>query len=168
MVGGIAVPISLESLFLESGKEKDLKFNFDMSDVCVNTAKPFVSDVAVELKLKSFESFVLFSAKVSYDFSYPCDRCAEVFDTHYECEFEHKVVNELNDEDKEYILADNFNISPEDIIKEDILLSLPSKILCKSDCKGLCPQCGTNLNNSKCDCKSTYIDPRLEVLKQLL
>ena len=49
-----------------------------------------------------------------------------------------------------------------------ILLSLPQVILCRQDCDGLCPKCGTNLNVNKCDCKNEgSYDPRLAVLQQL-
>ncbi|MGB9809870.1 MAG: YceD family protein, partial [Caldanaerobacter sp.] len=49
-----------------------------------------------------------------------------------------------------------------------VILSLPMKFLCKEDCKGLCPICGTNLNYGSCSCKREDIDPRLEVLSKLL
>jgi uncharacterized protein len=41
------------------------------------------------------------------------------------------------------------------------------KPLCTTACKGLCPQCGTNLNTGRCDCTAKWIDPRLEALKNL-
>jgi uncharacterized protein len=43
-----------------------------------------------------------------------------------------------------------------------------STALCREDCKGICPQCGKNLNLGPCDCKVENVDPRLEILKQLL
>ena len=59
----------------------------------------------------------------------------------------------------------HFNLDP--LVTEDIFLSLPTKILCSEDCKGLCPKCGVNLNLGKCSCKKE-IDPRLAALKELL
>ncbi|MGD0796116.1 MAG: DUF177 domain-containing protein [Acidobacteriaceae bacterium] len=43
----------------------------------------------------------------------------------------------------------------EDVVREQVLLSLPSRTLCKEDCKGLCPRCGQNLNQQTCNCKPT-------------
>jgi uncharacterized protein len=43
----------------------------------------------------------------------------------------------------------------EDVVREQVLLSLPSRILCKADCKGLCPRCGQNLNLAPCNCDTT-------------
>lgn len=55
----------------------------------------------------------------------------------------------------------------EELILSDILLELPTKLLCKEDCKGLCPHCGCNLNHQSCDCNKAYHDPRWDVLNTL-
>jgi uncharacterized protein len=55
----------------------------------------------------------------------------------------------------------------EDVLKEQILLALPPKQLCKVDCKGLCPQCGKNLNLESCDCVITMPDPRWSALEDI-
>ena len=52
----------------------------------------------------------------------------------------------------------------EDVAKEQVLLSLPMKIVCRSDCSGLCPQCGCNLNREACGCASRRMDSRWEGL----
>lgn len=52
----------------------------------------------------------------------------------------------------------------EDVAKEQVLLSLPMKIICRTDCRGLCPVCGTNLNHEACDCVQPT-DSRWEKLK---
>jgi uncharacterized protein len=54
-----------------------------------------------------------------------------------------------------------------DVIKEQVLLSLPVKPLCKEDCSGLCPQCGQNLNQGSCDCTQARSDPRWSALEGL-
>ncbi len=53
------------------------------------------------------------------------------------------------------------------LIMEQFQLALPMKPLCDEACKGLCPQCGTNLNTDSCGCTQEWIDPRLEALKKL-
>ena len=53
-------------------------------------------------------------------------------------------------------------------IREQILLAMPIQTLCRPDCKGLCNQCGSNLNLGPCGCDSADIDPRLAALKSLL
>ncbi len=53
------------------------------------------------------------------------------------------------------------------LVREELLLALPSPPLCRATCKGLCAQCGVNLNAELCDCRSGWNDPRLAVLSGL-
>ena len=50
-------------------------------------------------------------------------------------------------------------------IEESIYTLIPTKILCREDCRGLCPNCGADLNEGECSCKNEDIDPRLEALR---
>lgn len=55
----------------------------------------------------------------------------------------------------------------EDVLKEQVLLALPVKQICSTECKGLCPQCGRNLNVEDCDCVTTMSDPRWAALEDI-
>jgi len=55
----------------------------------------------------------------------------------------------------------------EDVLREQVLLALPLKITCREDCKGLCPQCGKNLNQEQCSCSTEVADPRWDALKEV-
>jgi uncharacterized protein len=55
----------------------------------------------------------------------------------------------------------------EDVLREQVLLALPLKITCRADCKGLCPQCGKNLNQEQCSCSTEVEDPRWAALKDV-
>lgn len=55
----------------------------------------------------------------------------------------------------------------EDVLREQVLLSLPARTLCRQDCKGLCPRCGRNLNNEPCVCEDNSSDPRWSALSDL-
>ncbi len=55
----------------------------------------------------------------------------------------------------------------EDVVREQVLLSLPSRTLCSEDCKGLCPRCGQNLNSGTCNCNASGSDPRWHALQGL-
>ena len=55
----------------------------------------------------------------------------------------------------------------DEVVVTDLLLALPTKHLCREDCRGLCPHCGKNLNEGECGCRPD-VDPRLAVLEQLL
>ena len=55
----------------------------------------------------------------------------------------------------------------EDALREQVLLALPLKMICREDCKGLCPQCGKNWNESACSCTTPVQDPRWSGLKEI-
>jgi uncharacterized protein len=55
----------------------------------------------------------------------------------------------------------------EDAVREQVLLAVPLKVICREDCKGLCPHCGTNLNVERCSCADPIEDPRWTALKDL-
>lgn len=55
----------------------------------------------------------------------------------------------------------------QDVLREQVLLSVPLRMLCTEQCKGLCPHCGKNLNVEGCSCESRPADPRWDALKDL-
>jgi uncharacterized protein len=59
------------------------------------------------------------------------------------------------------------SLALEDVLREQVLLSLPVRTLCKEDCKGLCPRCGSNRNTQPCTCDEGPNDPRWEALAGL-
>lgn len=54
----------------------------------------------------------------------------------------------------------------DEAVREALLLHMPMKPVCAPDCRGLCPQCGTNLNEAACGCEPETVDPRLAVLRE--
>ena len=54
-----------------------------------------------------------------------------------------------------------------DVVCEQVMLWLPVRSLCSSSCKGICPVCGANRNRTKCDCRSAFVDPRWNALREL-
>jgi uncharacterized protein len=55
----------------------------------------------------------------------------------------------------------------EDVLREQVLLALPARTLCREDCKGICPRCGANRNNDPCSCDGAPADPRWSALGDL-
>jgi DUF177 domain-containing protein len=65
-------------------------------------------------------------------------------------------------------IGDDVHLDLTPVVREDFLVSIPIRALCRPDCKGLCPQCGSDWNEGPCDCRDDEIDPRLAVLAELL
>jgi uncharacterized protein len=75
---------------------------------------------------------------------------------------------EVRDEDINTAFYRDGSIDLAELLHEQFYLLLPMKPLCRVDCKGLCPMCGTNQNVTTCACETRWVDPRLEGLKALL
>ena len=105
-----------------------------------------------------------------------CARCAEDFaapsDRHFRMVLAPKSIGfdsdkDLRDEDLEFSLYDGDQIDLSPLVREQYLLSLPTRPLCGEDCRGLCPKCGINLNNGECSCSEETADPRFAPLRNL-
>lgn len=64
-----------------------------------------------------------------------------------------------------YYVGDGLEL--DDVLREQLLLAIPLKTVCREECKGLCPHCGKNLNVEACSCKPEISDPRWDALKKL-
>jgi DUF177 domain-containing protein len=73
----------------------------------------------------------------------------------------------LNLDDTEIGFFEGDGLFLADVLAEQVNLSLPMKVICSSDCRGLCPHCGANLNNEECRCEKNGSDPRLAPLARL-
>jgi uncharacterized protein len=107
-----------------------------------------------------------------------CSRCLEPFEIPVDASFELRYVphSENAGEDEREIEEDDLTtafykdgvLDIGDLVREQVQLVLPMKPLCSDACRGLCPQCGTNLNRTECGCAPAWEDPRLAPLKSLL
>ena len=107
----------------------------------------------------------------------PCSRCLEPFTIDVDAPFDLRYQphaeaqgpseREVAAGDMDTAFYENDEIDLGQLMGEQFYLSLPMKPLCKDDCKGLCSNCGTNLNKATCDCKIQWEDPRLAALRAL-
>ncbi|MGE5362071.1 MAG: YceD family protein [Bacteroidales bacterium] len=107
-----------------------------------------------------------------------CGRCVEPFtlpvnshfDLHYLPHSENRGEGEreIEQNDLETAFYRDETLDLAELMQEQFYLVLPMKPLCRDECKGLCPHCGTNLNTGSCACKAEWVDPRLDVLRTLI
>ena len=107
-----------------------------------------------------------------------CGRCLEPFEVPVDSAFELRYVPataNTGEEDAEVAEDDlttayykDETLDLGELMHEQFVLALPMKPLCSDACKGLCPECGTNLNKRTCECKPAWKDPRLEALQGIL
>lgn len=123
--------------------------------------------------IRNFGGTLELEAKAHASLIMTCDRCADEYKTEFDFsisesfkETEDFTEDEENQNpDINYFSGDTLDI--ENIVYTALVLSLPSKHLCKEDCKGLCTECGTNLNIAECTCDVRSTDPRFDILDSL-
>jgi uncharacterized protein len=104
-----------------------------------------------------------------------CGRCLEAFQLPVDAAFDLRYLpaaqmrteaeREVQDEDLDTSYYRDDQIDLNELLREQFYLQLPMKPLCREDCRGLCPQCGTNLNTATCGCAAGWDDPRLASLR---
>ena len=161
--------LQCRSLFMGEVKSLPIDTELDFSQVEYQGICPITEPVRVVGTITVSAGVVQLKARAAFVFHGRCDRCLSAFERAYEVPLEHILVATLEDEENdEYILLDQYQLDLADLTLADILLELPYKSLCHEDCRGLCPMCGKNLNEGLCGCTRKSVDPRLDVLRQLL
>lgn len=159
--------LDLESVFNTEGLSKEFEYELDLSEEEVSGSKPFTSPVKVSGCVSNSTDIVELKAKADFVLELDCDRCAKPIKSELSIKINHTLVTSLNDEtNDELVLVNELRFDLDELVTEDIFLSLPVKFLCKEDCKGICSSCGKDLNQGECGCKKE-VDPRWAALNQL-
>ena len=128
-----------------------------------------------EISRNGFQTAI--AGKIEARYEVDCSRCLEpvnvslpldfqiefVDSEHFGSEGEHEI-------DPKNLSADSLatdHLDLHDVVREQLLLNLPERLVCREDCKGLCEVCGTNRNAKDCNCNSEEVDPRWSALKNL-
>jgi uncharacterized protein len=126
-----------------------------------------LSYVRGPLRLTRSKEGVLVQGKLHVGVNGECARCVDDLERHLEI-----VIEELYAypprPDSEFNLVDDGILDLAPLLREEALIALTVVELCRPDCKGLCPTCGTNWNDATCSCDDEVIDPRMAKLKELL
>ena len=100
------------------------------------------SPLTIDAHLENIENVVVAQVHVKVDHGYLCARCLEDFER-----------EEISDYHFDFPLEEGLEyIDLGEEIRQEMILANPARILCKDDCKGICPSCGANLNVEKCKC----------------
>lgn len=109
------------------------------------------------------------TGKADFTFRAYCDRCLSETQIIMALEFERIVASSgAEDEEADDLgFMDGCHLDTEAFMHNEILVNWPAKILCRDDCKGLCPKCGQNLNTGDCGCDTFVPDPRMAVIQDI-
>ncbi len=162
--------LDLSPVINYEGKVLEIETQLDFCDQ--DTGITFLTPVKVSGQIVNIGGSLELSACLSTKILYSCDRCCEEFEQDFECPVKEVLKKETQDleqkDDSDAIYFQGSKIDFAEIVLNSIIVSLPSKILCKDDCQGLCEKCGKNLNLGDCDCDTRIADPRFDVLDKLL
>lgn len=163
------VILTISQIIGKTGETMEVSFSENVENtMAYPDVVCFSEPVVIKGVLTNTKKGILFEADGNTEVIYLCSRCLEKV----------KVpvlfhINEMfypsgsveNEKEAETFCDDEIDLT--DVIQRSILENLPMKVVCKEECKGLCPKCGKNLNEGDCDCSDTQFDPRLESLRTL-
>jgi uncharacterized protein len=122
------------------------------------------------VRVTRIQAGLLAQGAIKSQLAQECVRCLEPFEFPITLELEEtfRLPNTGPKENTPYAVSEGGWLDLTPLLREQAWLAIPMKPLCAPKCKGLCPECGTNLNLESCTCEKTRVDPRLAVLKDLL
>jgi uncharacterized protein len=148
---------------------------FDPPDPDYRVAAPV--EVAMDVEKAGADVFRV-TGRAATRLELDCGRCLEAFEVPVAADFELRYVphtantgegeREVEEDDLTTAFYREGMLDIIDLLREQFQLALPMKPLCTEACRGLCPECGANLNRTECGCAPVWDDPRLAPLKGLL
>ncbi|HEX3087027.1 MAG TPA: YceD family protein [Ilumatobacteraceae bacterium] len=158
--------INAAELLRRPGSERRFDLQPTVSDLGLVDPR-FDPDATVEvsLRLESLTDGLVVDGQIRAPWADSCRRCLTDAEGMVVSEVTELYQQVITDPDAFEIVGDQIDLGA--MIREHILLEAPLAPLCRPDCAGLCPTCGTDLNLSTCDCVASDVDPRWEALTQL-
>jgi uncharacterized protein len=163
--------VNLSDVLTTQGKviQKDVPYGPDRFD-CISGSFRIAEKSDIQFTASNIGADkAKIEGKFQFTFDTQCDRCLTDVPTRLSVSFDRIIVSpdtETEDEESRQYM-DGYELDLDELVHNEILLNWPVKILCKEDCKGICPKCGQNLNVGNCGCDTFVPDPRMAVLKDI-
>lgn len=155
---------------LLKGKSTSFRETFDVAALLKDRRDVLsAGPLSVRIDARGEEGLAVAEGELELDVEVPCARCLTTVREHLVIPFREafKMSREPQTEEEEELFTavpdENVDLKP--YVDEAVLLDLPFAPLCKEACKGLCSQCGADLNEGECGCSRVSVDPRLAGLK---
>jgi len=148
------------------------EFSFREPVAEVNLGGEFSGEVQVDVMLEKSGRQFFVKADIRAGGMFSCDRCTSPFSLGVRSTFQMYYVwdtrdAELQDSSEVQVISAGLPvIDLADDVRQTVLLAVPLKLLCKEECKGLCPRCGADLNKESCRCLPEALDGRWETLRR--
>ena len=119
------------------------------------------------IRLSRTKEGILVQSRLRIGIEDECFRCLEPVTAELTIEIE-ELFSHLTSVSGEFVIHDDAVLDLAPLIRAEALILGGQGVLCRADCKGLCAECGANLNTETCDCYLDQVDPRMAKLKELL
>ena len=161
--------LNLRDVLASEGMCLPFDYAFSLAEEELYGERPFQGPVKVQGKLENKADVFYLTAAVSVPVSTRCARCGKPVEYVKKLDLALVITQTVSGDDlaEDVYVVEGDSFELDDIVREELLLHMELTVLCKEDCKGLCPRCGANLNDGPCGCKRE-VDPRLAVLAKLL
>ncbi len=161
--------LNLKRIFATDNSVLEIGHTLDMSDVDFMGNFPLKNPIEISGLVSNKASVVSLNLLIEYVFDAPCDRCGVDAAHKHTVTVDKLLATTIERQDSDTIITvPDMQFDVDEFVYSEVILNLPSKHLCKDDCKGLCTKCGKNLNQGKCDCDTKDVDPRFAKLLELL
>lgn len=146
--------VDIRQVFNTAGQSKEFNYFIPCSMFPENDSFKINGNVLVSGCFYNRADVVHMDYSVKFTLNIVCDRCLKEMKRDYSFEFKRIVVKTINSDNDEYIIAENDKVDVDKIAISDLILSVPTKLLCREDCLGLCSVCGCDRNESECNCQN--------------
>lgn len=144
--------LNLKQLYDIVGETEEIDYVVDTDRLAEIHGYSFSGNTCVKGKAMNRAGILTLTFSVTFTLKAECDRCLKGFDREFSFDFEHVLLKESNTDNDEYVITEGDSLDLDELVISDILLQIPTKLLCSEDCKGLCFRCGADLNDGDCDC----------------
>lgn len=162
------VRMDLRELLASPGKSLTFTFELEPEDLTFDGVLEYRSPISVRGTVTNHAGLIEARMSIEADMLCQCARCLKEFPKQLRMEAAAYLAEELEDEDNEdYYLLEDGVADMTEIARDYVILNFERRLLCRDDCRGLCPKCGKDLNEGPCGCGED-LDPRWLALGQLL
>ena len=158
--------LDVSQLIQNDGAVKELDLSISLDNMFFNGLDiVFTTPFKLKGMVKNIAGTLYLELNADVSFETQCARCLDTVSENLSFEIYEVFSKTPVENDDEVTVLESGNIDLDDVLEKAVVGVLPISYLCSDDCKGLCPDCGCNLNHETCSCDIDNTDPRLAVLK---
>lgn len=166
--------INMSELFSVEGSSKNYEIPYEQREIRWNRSRYSIKEAGPVLLTVNHvgNRNMKITGTVDLQIEIPCDRCLQPVAYPFHLELEREIDTNATDEERiaaldEQPFVQGYLLDVDRLVYDELIVNMPMKVLCRQDCKGVCPRCGANRNLQDCGCDLTELDPRMSVIRDI-